>query len=112
MVVLFFSYFSIAADAELLGPAGMTDLHIAIKPTLDEPGNSRYFYLRAENKHHVESGEAALYFEQDIRTITQSLASVGNWCAILPLHLNVKACTASKSGKVLNLYLGRKIGSG
>ena len=30
------------------------------------------------------------------------------WCEILPLHMNVKACTHTSDGSGLTLYLGRK----
>ena len=79
MFVLCFSCLSVSIQADLLGSTGMTNLHARVKSILDEPGNSRHFYLMAENKHHVESGEAALYFPQDIRTITQSVGNTGNW---------------------------------
>lgn len=43
-------------------------------------------------------------------TVVNQLTVPANWCDILPLHPNVKACTYRKQGEdwLLTLYLGRK----
>ena len=42
--------------------------------------------------------------------VSQALRSAHNWCDILPLHMNMKACTSQplQAGSRLTLYAGRK----
>ena len=56
------------------------------------------------------AGEAALYFDQSLDQIADALGELHNWCSILLLHLNTKACTHSsiEDEKSLTLYMGRK----
>ncbi len=86
----------------------MRELHGKIKHVISRPVSENPIYLVAEDKHHFESSEAALYFPQDFDEISAALSRIENWCEILPLHMNVKACTYSASGDELILYLGRK----
>lgn len=42
-------------------------------------------------------------------TIRDSLSSIGNWCEIMPQHLNIKACTWSQNDHCkITFYSGRK----
>jgi len=67
---------------------------------------------------HVESeettgrlrGDVYSIVEQHFETVDGALALPASWCEILPLQLNVKACTNGGNGRdrLLTLYLGRK----
>jgi hypothetical protein len=67
---------------------------------------------------HVESeetsgrlrGDVYSIVEQRFDTVVDALELPANWCEILPLQLNVKACTHSVHDRdqLLTLYLGRK----
>jgi hypothetical protein len=94
--------------AGAIGKEGVQALYEKIEPILDHPTPEDPFYLKSENKHRVDSGEAALYFPQAFASIADALQKVENWCEILPLHLNVKGCTYGKDGSSLTIYLGRK----
>ena len=95
-------------QADPIGGDAVKKLYKSIKSTLEHPTPSNPFYLKAENKHHIESAEAALYFPQKLNEIADSLELASNWCEILPLHMNVKGCTYSHDGKKITIYLGRK----
>lgn len=44
-------------------------------------------------------------------TVVTALAQADNWCQVLPLHFNIKACTHENQGgtELLTIYSGRKI---
>jgi hypothetical protein len=94
--------------ADPVGPDAVKELYERVKSTIEHPTPENPFYLEAENRHKVESGEAVLVFPQQINDIADTLSSPNSWCEILPLHINVKACTYSKSSNVMTIYLGRK----
>ena len=77
---------------------------------LDDPSTQKPFYLQADVKGRKQTGEAALYFDQPLDRIADALSNLGNWCSILLLHLNTKACTHSESDdeQMLTIYMGRK----
>lgn len=85
-------------------------VYAVAKPVLDDPTVDKPFYLHAEVIDRRQVGEAALYFEQPFKQIASSLSKLRNWCLVLLLHLNTKACTHGRSeGKrLLTIYLGRK----
>jgi hypothetical protein len=97
------------ALANISGPDDMYLMYERIKNTLDNPTPEIPFYLKAENKDDIESGEAALYIPLSLDELSDALGSVSNWCDILPLHINVKACTYNATGNGMTLYMGRKI---
>ena len=86
----------------------MAELLEKVRDELGQPGEENQFYLKAERKHHVDSGEAAIYINHSVAELSAALGSSVRWCEILPLHMNVKACTYAASGDSLTLYLGRK----
>lgn len=94
--------------ADPVGPAGVQDLHNKIAPIVDHPTPETPFYIEAEVKQHIESSEAALYFPQSVDEIATALQDTRSWCEILPLHLNIKACTYSSGGDEITIYMGRK----
>jgi hypothetical protein len=96
------------ALANISGPDDMYLMYERIKNTLDNPTPEIPFYLKAESKDDIESGEAALYIPLTLDELSDALGSVSNWCDILPLHINVKACTYNATGNGMTLYMGRK----
>ena len=94
--------------ADPVGPQGVQALHEKVAYVVDDATPEAPFYITAEIKNHIESSEAALYFPQSVDDIATALQDTGSWCEILPLHLNIKACTYSGSGDEITLYMGRK----
>ncbi len=86
----------------------MRALYERAKNTLDNPSPENPFYLQAENTKEIESGEAAVYIPLSVKEVSSALGTLGNWCNILPLHINVKTCTYNLAGNEMTLYMGRK----
>lgn len=94
--------------ADPVGPHGVRDMHEKIAHIVDDVTPEAPFYISAEVKDHIESSEAALYFPQSVDEIAMALQDTGTWCEILPLHINIKACTYNSSGDEITIYMGRK----
>jgi hypothetical protein len=94
--------------ADPVGPRAVHELHEKIAPIVDNPTPDTPFYITADVTKHIESSEAALYFPQSVAEIASALQEAGSWCEILPLHLNIKACTYSSGGDEITIYMGRK----
>jgi hypothetical protein len=99
---------STAGRADPVGPQGVQSLHEKVASIVDHPTPEEPFYVRAEVKHHMESSEAALYFPHTVEEIADLLQETRTWCEILPLHINIKACTYSPDGDQITMYMGRK----
>ena len=96
------------AYANVMGPAEVQKLYERVKTTLDNPTPEEPFYLKSENDKNIESGEAAFYLPLGMDQIADSLSSVQNWCEIMSLHINVKACTYNEKNSSITVYMGRK----
>ena len=86
----------------------MLALYERVRPILDHPATENPFYLHANNRDESESGEAALYVPLSVEELADTLSKVQNWCNILPVHINVKACTYDTEKNSMTLYMGRK----
>ncbi|AHE98967.1 hypothetical protein THITH_12670 [Thioalkalivibrio paradoxus ARh 1] len=55
-------------------------------------------------------GEIQAAVDESFGAVSEALGSAGNWCEIIFLHLNVKACVFEQrdSGASLRIYIGRK----
>jgi len=103
--------FAIPASAQAKDRESLLSLHVVAQPILDNPTQDNPFYLHAEVKKYKQTGQAAMYFEQPLTVLADALSDTRNWCSVLILHLNTKACTynANKEGEeTLTIYLGRK----
>lgn len=108
MLVLIFVISAFADSHDGVGP--LKELHEKVEHLLEESTPEHPFYLHAEARKHVESGDAAFYMPAPFDELSLALADVANWCDILPLHLNVKGCVFDDAAgdAVLTLYLGHK----
>ncbi len=100
---------SAGADDDV-GLDALRDLHEEVAHRLEDVSAETPFYLQAESRHRVETGEAALYLPGSFDELSSALSEIATWCDILPLHLNVKACTFEAKGgeSLLSVYVGRK----
>lgn len=75
-------------------------------PTL--PGTT--ISLASAEQGMVLSAEVSSILDYPFDTVAAALARVENWCQVMPLHFNIKACTyeTRESGEELTLYSGRK----
>ena len=110
LVALLLVGVTIPVTAKPKDTENLLEVYALAKPVLDNPTVDKPFYLYAEIKKRKQTGEAALYFEQPFKQISGSLSKLRNWCVVLLLHLNTKACTHSRreGNKTLTIYLGRK----
>lgn len=67
-------------------------------------------YLESEVTENAMRGDIYGIIYHPYKTVSENLASLSNWCEIMPQHLNIKACTYQYiNGKCkLIFYSGRK----
>ncbi len=67
--------------------------------------------LASYEQEDVLSAEVHSIVQTPFEEVTAALAQARNWCQVMPLHFNIKACTYKKhgSGDILTVYSGRKI---
>ena len=67
-------------------------------------------YLESEVTKNTMRGDVYGIIYHPYKTVSENLASLTNWCEIMPLHLNIKACTYQYvNGQCkLTFYTGRK----
>lgn len=109
-LLLFSTFLCSTATATAKSTQQLLFVYATAKSVLDDPTHQKPFYLRADVKGRRQTGEAALYFEQPLDTIATTLSTLSNWCSILLLHLNTKACThiEDEDEQTLTIYMGRK----
>lgn len=101
-------FLAVTAAGEVAGETDLRKLHERVESMLDNSGPEQPFYLDAVQRGDRESGVAALYIPQTVATLGAALSQASAWCNILPLHINVKACTYDPAGRSITVYMGRK----
>jgi hypothetical protein len=96
------------AYGNIIGRAEVENLYGQVKSSLDRSATMEPYYLESENNKKMDSGEAAYYLPLGFEEIAQSLSSVKNWCEVMSLHINVKACTYNEINNSITVYMGRK----
>lgn len=89
------------------------DLRETYKEIEDEVLNNNYgspIHLKSSTNKNSMRGDIYAVLYHPYKTVGKNLASLENWCEIMPQHLNIKACTYQyvKSQCKLNFYSGRK----
>ena len=106
--ILFFFLVQGIAHANIIGPAEVQKLYALVKSSLDSTIPVEPYYLEGEKVKNIESGEAAYYLPLGVEKVANFLSSLENWCEIMSLHINVKACTYSEKNSAMTVYMGRK----
>ena len=67
--------------------------------------------LASSEQEDVLSAEVNSIVHTPFETMVAALTQTSNWCQIMPLHFNIKACTYEtlEDGEALTVYSGRKI---
>lgn len=67
--------------------------------------------LASSTQDDVLSAEITSIVETPFEEVAAALVQARNWCQVMPLHFNIKACTfeVNEGVEVLNVYSGRKI---
>ena len=60
----------VVANTELRGEQGMAALLEKVQDEVGQSGEDNQFYLKAERRHHVESGEAAMCINRSVAEIS------------------------------------------
>ena len=73
------------------------------------PGTS--ISLDSSEQDEVLSAEVDSILPTPFETVVAALTQASNWCEVMPLHFNIKACTheTQEGGELLTVYSGRKI---
>jgi len=84
--------------------------YTAVSPNLQKNQFSAPIYLESSESQGSQKVDMYGIFNYPFDTITAALQSPVNWCDITSLHINIKACTASKTADhwLLTIYSGRK----
>lgn len=99
-----------AAAESHAGLDALREFHGKVRHLLEDSSPENPFYLHADARKHVESGDAAFYLPESFVDMADALIDVTSWCDILPLHINVKGCLyeADAEPEVLTLFVGHK----
>lgn len=101
----------LASSPALAGSAA--DLRETYKEIETDIFNNNYgspLYLKSSTSKNSMRGDIYGVFYHPYKTVSKNLATLPNWCDIMPQHLNIKACTYQyvKNQCRLNFYSGRK----
>jgi hypothetical protein len=102
-----------AAQASTATESGRTQLLAAYRllgPRLQQGTGGAPLTVQTSSRDGLLLGDAYAILDHPYGKVSEALRDGRNWCEILPLHLNVKACTSQTlgSGTRLTVYAGRK----
>lgn len=84
--------------------------HAALKAQLADNPFGVPLHLESRRDGNLMRGNIYAVLDHPFGRVSNALRGARNWCDIVPLHLNVKACTYRASGDnaLLTFYSGRK----
>ncbi len=88
----------------------LLDRYEQLETELEENGYGIPVYILSNGENSTMQGEIYGIIDHPYETVRASLTSSRNWCDIVPLHLNIKACTYQhlNGSDRLTFYTGRK----
>jgi len=88
----------------------LLDRYEQIETELEENNYGIPVYILSNGENSTMQGEIYGIIDHPYQTVRASLTSSRNWCDIVPLHLNIKACTYQhlNGSDRLTFYTGRK----
>jgi hypothetical protein len=108
--ILFFAYFTSAAEKPRQDAGILLETYHRNMAKLET--NSFGFPLVVESVEREDKVHVDVYgiFDQSFNSIALTLKAPANWCDIVSLHPNIKACTYRElaGARLLNFYLGSK----
>ena len=109
-VVLFSAGFAAAVEEFRQSGAMLLDTYHRVLPNLETSNFGLPLFL--ESFEHDKRMHVDVYgiFQYPFSSVADVLKSPGNWCDIVSLHPNVKACTSGEQtgAWLLTFYLGKK----
>lgn len=109
--VLCFSIHAVqAAEPPSPGNAALTEKYISIKAELAKNQFGIPLYLQSKGDTGQQLADLYGIFRYPFADLREALNSPADWCDIIPLDLNIKACTFGKTDDEwrLTLFAGRK----
>jgi len=84
--------------------------YVQLENELEENDYGIPVYILSNGENNTMLGEIYGIIDHPFLTVHDSLATPKNWCDIVPLHLNIKACTYQHMDGIckLTFYTGRK----
>ncbi len=100
-----------AGDADEVSVASLHARHVALQARLDRNQFQRPLYLESSEAPGKVTGDIYARIKSPFESAGAALSVPGDWCDILILHINTKACRVSSGspGTVLNVWIGAKI---
>ena len=103
--------FALAADAAgVMGPAALHAYQATIAAQLAKNEFGGPLLLKSDESPRRIEGDVYAVLEHPFATVSNALSEPANWCDVLILHLNTKACRrANEGGKTLvQIRVGKK----
>jgi hypothetical protein len=98
-----------ACAAEPAGPAAaLYAQYAALRPYLERNAFGRPLHLESLETGDQLHGDVQAILAYPFAEVESALEARQDWCDILILHLNVKACRIVRNPDVLRVYVGRK----
>ena len=99
-----------AGEPPAAGAATLAATHRALKPQLENNVFGVPLYVESEDKDGRTRGDVYGVLRYPYATVRGALRAPENWCDLVTLHLNIKACTyAVQAGaQFMTFYSGRK----
>ena len=103
--LLFFSPYIIADNADHL-----RETYKEIKGEILRNNYGLPIHLQSKTENNAMRGDVSGIIHHSFETVSKNLSSLTNWCEIMPMHLNIKACTYHYVNDQCKLifYSGRK----
>lgn len=99
-----------ASTAPEANKAQLLAAYRSLEPRLRLGTGSAPLTVETNTRDGLLMGDAYAILGHPYGKVTEALRDARNWCDILPLHMNMKACTTQPlhAGTRLTLYAGRK----
>ena len=99
-----------ADDADAASAASLRARYVALQQQLSHNQFHRTLYLDSSEAPGAVTGDIHALINAPFESAGAALSNPGDWCDILILHINTKACRVStgSTGIVLSLWIGTK----
>jgi len=99
-----------AEEAASAAGKALLSKYAGVSPKLQKNYFAAPIYLESYESKGMQQVDMYGVFNYPYESVREALQSPANWCDITALHINIKACTASREAdhSLLTIYSGRK----